>query len=424
MGDKGSLSRRVAWARRARGLIVVSFAVVLGAGSSAGAGAPPSVPMKLAAVLVLNEASEVAGSKKFMSVSENDMALSRLLDVQSAGRTRRLFKDLAKERRDELSVAIRDTRDAHVRLFYYSGHGRRIDGEDYLVPVDVDLGASADVKKDGIALSWVLQQYEAISGAGTHAINIIILDACRDDPDHSEPSAKPRRDTGWAGVPALPRNTMVLFATSPGKQVDDRPGRMTVFTEKLVEALAKQGSWTLPLELLFNLVAELVDKGRPPLKTATSPDHHPMPRAFRRRPPAHPFCLDPGACVTRPLLGWRPQTALRDTGIGIAGAGAVNLFASLALGVARFSLGSELANRTEEEIRLRDVDRTVFDAENDRIMRLHYATISLAVIGGTAAALGLGLYLGSRHRQEHARSLLLGAMVPGRVGGASIGGAF
>src|SRR5262249_39396011 len=67
---------------------------------------------------------------------------------------------------------------ADVGLFYYAGHGIQVRGANYLIPVDADLTREADVDLKLLNANLILRQME---GAGTR-LNVVILDACRNDP--------------------------------------------------------------------------------------------------------------------------------------------------------------------------------------------------------------------------------------------------
>lgn len=77
-----------------------------------------------------------------------------------------------------LSNFATTARNADVALIYYAGHGAQVDGENYLIPVDADVQDRDDVKAQGISLSAILRSVESL---GTR-LNLVILDACRDDP--------------------------------------------------------------------------------------------------------------------------------------------------------------------------------------------------------------------------------------------------
>ena len=63
-------------------------------------------------------------------------------------------------------------------LFFYAGHGVQVAGENYLIPVDAKIKREADVDLVAVSATTVLKQMEFANSA----VNIIILDACRNNP--------------------------------------------------------------------------------------------------------------------------------------------------------------------------------------------------------------------------------------------------
>ena len=116
---------------------------------------------------------------------------------------------------------------ADVGLFYYAGHGVQIRGENYLIPVDANPTKEADVDFQMLDTNLVLRQME---GAGTR-LNIVILDACRNNPFGGRNLAVGRardaensrmRDTsGGLAQMQAPEGTLISFATQPGGVAQD-----------------------------------------------------------------------------------------------------------------------------------------------------------------------------------------------------------
>ena len=113
-----------------------------------------------------------------------------------------------------------------VGLFYYAGHGMQVDGRNYLIPVDADIRAEDEMRYFAVDADLVLSKME---NAGNR-INIVILDACRDNPFRRSFRTSSR---GLAFVDA-PRDSLVIYATSPGDVAADGYGRNGVFTEALL----------------------------------------------------------------------------------------------------------------------------------------------------------------------------------------------
>src|SRR5215831_13472820 len=72
---------------------------------------------------------------------------------------------------------LRKSESARVALFFYAGHGLEVDGRNYLLPVDARLEAVSDLSFETVGLDNVLENLD-----GKSRTNIIILDACRNNP--------------------------------------------------------------------------------------------------------------------------------------------------------------------------------------------------------------------------------------------------
>jgi hypothetical protein len=96
-------------------------------------------------------------------------------------------------------------------VLYYAGHGLQLDWRNYMVPVDARLSQAADVPRQAVDLEAVV---EAFKRAQTR-LNVVVLDACRDNPFASTASGR-----GLAQLDAPP-NTVLAYATAPGNVAED-----------------------------------------------------------------------------------------------------------------------------------------------------------------------------------------------------------
>jgi hypothetical protein len=136
-----------------------------------------------------------------------------------------------------------------VGLFYYSGHGLQVKGNNYLVPVDADIRSEAHVEVEAVNVSAVLAQMDE---ARTR-VNIVILDACRDNPFTRRFRSTAR---GLASIDA-PSGTLIAYATAPGSVADDGTGDNGLYTEELLKVLPTPG---LKVEEVFKRVLAGVKK--------------------------------------------------------------------------------------------------------------------------------------------------------------------
>jgi uncharacterized caspase-like protein len=136
-----------------------------------------------------------------------------------------------------------------VALFYYSGHGIQIEGENYLQPIDFNAQTLMDVKYEAYSAQRV---QELMEGYGAK-LTILILDACRDNPFRALRSAR----KGLAPMSGG-RGTFIAFATGFGGTASDNPRENNgLFTKYLIDALKRPG---LKIDDVFNQVRSEVYK--------------------------------------------------------------------------------------------------------------------------------------------------------------------
>jgi uncharacterized caspase-like protein len=124
----------------------------------------------------------------------------------------------------------REATGAKIALFYYSGHGLQIDGSNYLVPVDADPTSPKDLPFMVVNAQVVLDEVND----PVNRLNIIILDACRNNPF----SGRGLRAAG-GGLAAMraPSGTMISYATQPDSVARDGDGADSPYTAALAQAL-------------------------------------------------------------------------------------------------------------------------------------------------------------------------------------------
>ncbi|MDR0472245.1 MAG: caspase family protein [Treponema sp.] len=119
-------------------------------------------------------------------------------------------------------------------FFFYAGHGVQSNGENYLIPVNANIPAEAYLRNRAVSLQDVL---DILHEAG-NTLNIVVLDACRNNP------------FGWSRgggrgleiVRDQPRGSIIVYATGAGKVASDNPeGRNGLFTGKLLANLETPG---------------------------------------------------------------------------------------------------------------------------------------------------------------------------------------
>ncbi len=119
-----------------------------------------------------------------------------------------------------------------VALFYYAGHGVQVNGVNYLVPTDANMDTELSTKYEALDISDINYAFSQ----NNSRMNIMILDACRDNPFRSWERGG---DRGFKAVGNQSAGTIIAFATREGETASDGTGNNGLFTEKLVQEMQK-----------------------------------------------------------------------------------------------------------------------------------------------------------------------------------------
>ncbi|MCP4407146.1 MAG: caspase family protein, partial [Gammaproteobacteria bacterium] len=123
---------------------------------------------------------------------------------------------------------------SEVGVFYYAGHGMQVNNRNYLIPIGADIETEDEVPYEAVDAGQVLAKMES----ARNPVNILILDACRNNPLERSFRSSSR---GLVRMPS-PVGSLVLYATAPGKTAaDGRGDRNGVFTKHLMNELRRPG---------------------------------------------------------------------------------------------------------------------------------------------------------------------------------------
>jgi uncharacterized caspase-like protein len=147
--------------------------------------------------------------------------------------------DQMRSKVSEFSAALSDSKSA---VIYYAGHGISVDEENYLVPTDIVLKSPTDLDLNAISVSLLLKQMKR-----DDRVNIVILDACRDNPFAAVLARQKTRalvvERGLTRIDGdLARGTLIAFASDPKSTALDGPtGAHSPFTEAFLAHLFDSG---------------------------------------------------------------------------------------------------------------------------------------------------------------------------------------
>jgi len=121
-----------------------------------------------------------------------------------------------------------------VSLLYYAGHGLENDSVNYLVPVSADIKKRSDVATQSLSVKRVADR---LSASGNQ-LNILIVDACRDNP--FPPSVVPAGTLGLVPMGAV-YGVFIASSTGSGKMAFDGEDGHSPYTKALAEVIAAPG---------------------------------------------------------------------------------------------------------------------------------------------------------------------------------------
>jgi hypothetical protein len=128
---------------------------------------------------------------------------------------------------------------AHVALFYYAGHGLQVGGSNFLVPVDAQLANERDVRFETVDLASIID----LMRGSTPRVNLIFLDACRDNPlaRNMTRTNQTRQLSGLGLAPITASGMLIAFSTEPGSVSIDGTGDNSPFAAALVQYMPTPG---------------------------------------------------------------------------------------------------------------------------------------------------------------------------------------
>ena len=135
-----------------------------------------------------------------------------------------------------------------IGLFYYAGHGIQSQGTNYLLPINNAIERERDLRYDAVDVRRIISAMEF----ARNDLNIIILDACRNNPLTRSFRSSTR---GLARLNNTPKGLLIAYSTSPGEVALDGDGRNSPYAKSLIQAIQTKNQHVL---LTFQAVANAV----------------------------------------------------------------------------------------------------------------------------------------------------------------------
>jgi uncharacterized caspase-like protein len=171
--------------------------------------------------------------------------------------TRLLLDASEQDLRREVRKFAGESGKADVALVFYAGHGAQLNGENYLLPADIDIPQTeADIQLSGLKVDDLINSIRSDT-------KIVFLDACRDNPALFKNLTKGRGGRAVGLAPATGANLdpgkpgggiFVAYATDSGSIAADGAGKHSPFTQALLRYLQEPMS----IDDMFSLVTKEV----------------------------------------------------------------------------------------------------------------------------------------------------------------------
>ena len=202
----------------------------------------------------------IIGNSKYQKVKRlknpvNDAMLMNEALREVGFQTTLVTDSSRREMKEAMHEFAKNLNSNSIGLFYYAGHGLEVNGRNYLVPVDASIGSEADVEYETVDAGRML----SIFNSNNNGLNLMILDACRDNPFTDSQSAWRNLDRKGLAAMRPATGSLVIYAAEPGKQAsDNRSGHNSLFTKSLVESIRQPG---LKIEDVYKKTAITVREG-------------------------------------------------------------------------------------------------------------------------------------------------------------------
>jgi hypothetical protein len=140
-----------------------------------------------------------------------------------------------------------------VALVYFAGHGAEVKGKNYMIPVGANIAREYELPEQAYDAAQWLDMLEGVKGTNTKRVNIVILDACR----NNELTRSWRSSSNGLAKMDAPVGTFLAYSTAPGKVASDgdRGARNSPFAKHMLNAIKQPN---MPIEQVFKRVRSAV----------------------------------------------------------------------------------------------------------------------------------------------------------------------
>ncbi len=136
---------------------------------------------------------------------------------------------------------VRSLAGSDLSVFYYSGHGIQVGGDNRVIPTDALLKSPADLELETVSVKTIMSYMKSNS-----KLQLVFLDSCRNNPfPGSAFLVGPEKQVFTAGIGLAPQQSslgsLIAFSTQPGAVAVDGTGNNSPFTQSMLGHSFKLG---------------------------------------------------------------------------------------------------------------------------------------------------------------------------------------
>ncbi|MGD9881964.1 MAG: caspase domain-containing protein [Reyranella sp.] len=120
-----------------------------------------------------------------------------------------------------------------VAFFYYAGHGIQHDGTNYLLPVKAEIPSSRHLPAGALRIDEIVAELARMP----RKANVIVLDACRNNPLPNMAVSSRNVTQGLAALKLPAEGMLVVYSTAAGEVAEDGDSDRSPYATALVEVL-------------------------------------------------------------------------------------------------------------------------------------------------------------------------------------------
>ena len=134
-------------------------------------------------------------------------------------------------------------------FFWFAGHAVQINGENYLLPIDVNSTNEVEAVYSSYSVKRLVDSLDQIA---RNKVNVVVLDACRDNPFVNMPGSFRNVTRGLSVIQNLPSDLLIIYSTAAGAVALDGSGqRNSPFTQAFLQSMDSNED----IQIVFRAIA-------------------------------------------------------------------------------------------------------------------------------------------------------------------------